>query len=142
MLFELNSDESRGTQKFFTLSAPILNTLEHGKVLVIDELDASLHPKLTEYFVRLFNNKNFNRNNAQLIFVTHDVHLLSASKLFERDQIWFTEKDKYGSTELYSLIEFRKNNKGKNVRATDNLEKRYLLGAFGAVPYLGELNYD
>lgn len=141
VLFELNSDESRGTQKFFTLSAPILDTLEHGKVLVIDELDASLHPKLTECFIKLFNNKRFNRNNAQLIFVTHDVHLLSASKLFERDQIWFAEKDKYGSTELYSLIEFRKNNKGKNVRATDNLEKRYLLGAFGAVPYLGELNY-
>lgn len=138
VLFELDDDESQGTQKFFTLSAPILDTLEYGKVLVVDELDASLHPKLTECFIKLFNNKHLNTHNAQLIFVTHDTNLLSA-KLFERDQIWFTEKNQYGSTELYSLLEFRKNNPGKDVRSTDNLEKHYLQGRFGAVPYLGEM---
>ena len=139
VLFELYEDESQGTQKFFTLSAPILDTMEKGGVLFIDELDASLHPMLTECLIKLFNNKEFNKHNAQLIFATHDVHLLSIPELFERDQIWFTEKDQYGGTQLYSLLEFRKNNKGKNVRATDNLEKHYLQGRFGAVPYIGEL---
>lgn len=139
VLFELDEDESQGTQKFFALSAPILDTLKKGKVLLIDELDASLHPILTECFIQLFNNKELNKHNAQLIFVTHDIHLLSVPELFERDQIWFTEKNKYGNTELYSLLEFRKNNKGKDVRATDNLEKHYLQGRFGAVPYIGEL---
>ena len=93
---------------------------------------------LTECFIKLFNNKELNKHNAQLIFVTHDIHLLSVPELFERDQIWFTEKNQYGSTHLYSLLEFRKNNKGKDVRATDNLEKHYLQGRFGAVPYIGE----
>jgi len=139
VFFELDKDESQGTQKFFALSAPILDTLESGGVLLIDELDASLHPMLTECFIKLFNNKELNKHNAQLIFVTHDIHLLSVPELFERDQIWFTEKNKYGSTNLYSLLEFRKNNKGKDVRAADNLEKHYLQGRFGAVPYIGGL---
>jgi hypothetical protein len=135
-LFELDT-ESKGTRKFFALSAPILDTLRHGKVLVIDELDASLHPKLTEYLVKLFNDTELNKHNAQLIFVTHDVYLLSAKNLFERDQIWFAEKDQYGSTNLYSLLEFK-----SKVRATEDKGKRYLLGHFGAVPYLdlGEWN--
>jgi len=134
--FQFEQDESQGTQKFFTLSAPILDTLKHGKVLLIDELDSSLHPKLTEAFIRLFHNPEINRHNAQLIFTTHDTNLLSIPKLFDRDQIWFTEKDRYGSTELYSLLEFRKNSKGKDVRVTDNLEKHYLQGLFGATPYI------
>ena len=104
--FELDDEESIGTQKFFALSAPILDTLAKGKILLIDEMDASLHPKLTEALIKLFHDKQYNKKNAQLIFVTHDVHLLSAPKLFEHDQIWFTEKDKYGVTDLYSLIEF------------------------------------
>jgi len=135
--FQFEEDESQGTQKFFALSAPILDTLKHGKVLLIDELDSSLHPKLTEAFIRLFHNPEINKHNAQLIFTTHDTNLLSVSQLFARDQIWFTEKDQYGCTELYSLLEFRKNTKGKDVRATDNLEKHYLQGLFGATPYLG-----
>lgn len=135
--FDLREDESQGTQKFFALSAPILDTLKHGKVLLIDELDASLHPMLTEYLISLFHNKEINKQNAQLIFVTHDSHLL-AEKLFERDQVWFTEKDRYGSTQLYALLEFRKNNSGVDVRENDNLEKRYLQGRFGGVPYIGE----
>ncbi len=137
--FELDEDESQGTQKFFALSAPILDTLQGGKILLIDELDASLHPKLTECLIKLFYNKKLNKNNAQLIFVTHDIHLLSVPKLFDREQIWFTEKDQYGSTNLYALLEFRKKSKGTDIRASDNLEKRYLQGLFGAVPYIGEL---
>lgn len=136
VLFKLSEDESQGTQKFFALSAPILDTLDKGKVLLIDELDASLHPMLTECFIKLFNNKELNKKNAQLVFVTHDIHLLSVPELFERDQIWFTEKDQYGNSDLYSLLEFRKNNKGKDVRTTDNLEKHYLQGRYGAVPYI------
>jgi len=136
--FDLTSDESQGTQKFFSLSAPILDTLREGKILLIDELDASLHPKLTEAFVRLFHNPDINKHNAQLIFTTHDTNLLSIPELFDREQIWFTEKDQYGSTDLYSLLEFRKNNSGKDIRYSDNLEKHYLQGQYGATPYLGD----
>jgi AAA15 family ATPase/GTPase len=136
--FKLEEDESQGTQKFFALSAPILDTLQKGKVLLVDELDASLHPMLTEYLIKLFHNSALNKHHAQLIFTTHDSHLL-AEKLFERDQIWFTEKDQYGNTELYSLLEFRKKNTGVDVRENDNLEKRYLEGRFGGVPYMGNL---
>ena len=136
--FQFERDESEGTQKFFALSAPILDTLKEGKVLLIDELDSSLHPKLTEAFIRLFHNPEVNKHNAQLIFTTHDTNLLSIPDLFERDQVWFTEKDQYSCTELYSLLEFRKNTKGRDVRATDNLERNYLQGVFGATPYLGE----
>jgi AAA15 family ATPase/GTPase len=138
VFFKLDEDESQGTKKFVALSAPILDTLKHGRVLLIDELEASLHPILTEYFIKLFHNKELNKNNAQLIFTTHNTHLLSVPKLFERDQIWFTEKNQYGATELYSLLEFRKNNQGVDVRASENLEKSYLQGRFGAVPYIGE----
>jgi len=129
---------NQGTQKFFSLSAPILDTLREGKILLIDELDASLHPKLTEAFVRLFHNPDINKHNAQLIFTTHDTNLLSIPELFDREQIWFTEKDQYGSTDLYSLLEFRKNNSGKDIRYSDNLEKHYLQGQYGATPYLGD----
>ncbi|TXK93577.1 abortive infection protein, partial [Methylococcaceae bacterium CS4] len=136
--FSLNTDESQGTKKFLALSAPILDTLKSGKILLIDEIDASLHPMLTEGLIKLFHNAENNPFNAQLIFTTHDVSFLSRPQLFGRDQIWFTEKNLYGSTELYSLLEFRKNSKGKDVRSTDNLEKHYLQGQFGAVPYLGD----
>ena len=139
MSLDLDNYESQGTKKFAILSALILDTLIHGEVLLIDEFDASLHPMLTECFVKLFSNKELNKQNAQLIFATHDIHLLSAPELFERDQIWFTEKDQYGSTNLYSLLEFRKKTKGTDVRSTDNLEKHYLQGRYGAVPYIGEL---
>ncbi len=136
-LFELGKEESQGTQKFFALSAPILDTLREGKILLIDELDASLHPQLSEAFIKLFHNPKYNKHNAQLIFATHDTNLLSRPELFEREQIWFTEKDQYGCTDLYSLLEFRKKNKGKDIRVSDNLEKHYLQGRFGATPNLG-----
>ena len=133
-IFELDDEESLGTRKFFKMSAPILNTLQEGKILIIDELDASLHPMLTKHLIKLFSDKNINTKNAQLIFVTHDTNLLKP-QIFKRDQIWFTEKDKYGSTILYSILEI------KGVRATDDFEKQYLQGKYGAVPYLGKFEF-
>jgi AAA15 family ATPase/GTPase len=102
-------------------------------------LDASLHPLLIECFINLFNNKKYNKYHAQLIFTAHNTNLLSVPKLFERDQIWFTEKDQYGSTELYSLLEFKKNDSNKDIKTADNLESYYLQGRYGAVPRLNEL---
>lgn len=133
-IFELDDEESLGTRKFFKMSAPILNTLQEGKILVIDELDASLHPMLTKHLIKLFSDKNINTENAQLIFATHDTNLLKP-QIFKRDQIWFTEKDKYGSTALYSILEI------KGVRANDDFEKQYIQGKYGAVPYLGKFEF-
>ncbi len=127
--FELDKEESKGTQKFFKMSAPILNTLREGKVLIIDELDASLHPMLTKHLIKLFHDDKINKFNAQLIFATHDTNLLTPS-VFRRDQIWLTQKDQYGSTELYSLAQF------KNVRKDEDFEKKYIQGKYGGVPYL------
>lgn len=128
--FDLTSDESEGTKKYFCLSAPFIDTLRNGKVLLVDELDASLHPLLTMALISLFNNPDINTRNAQLIFVSHDTNLLN-QKLFHKSQIWFTEKDRFGSTHLHSLVDY------KNVRATDNLEKHYIQGKYGAIPYVG-----
>lgn len=133
-IFELDDEESLGTRKFFKMSAPIINTIEEGKVLIIDELDASLHPMLTMHLIKLFNDKAINTKNAQLIFATHDTNLLKPH-IFRRDQIWFTEKDKYGSTHLYSLAQF------KNVRQKEDFEKQYIQGKYGAVPYLGKFEF-
>jgi AAA15 family ATPase/GTPase len=135
--FDLKKHESLGTQKFFAISAPILDTLKHGKVLIIDELDASLHPMLTIHLIKMFHDKHINKKNAQLIFTTHDTNFLQNS-LLGRDQVWFTQKDKYGSTEVYSLLEYREN----RTRKDTNKEKYYLQGRYGAIPYLGEFDFE
>jgi AAA15 family ATPase/GTPase len=129
--FSMEDDESQGTSKYFALSAPILDTLENGTTLFVDELDAKLHPNLVSKIVALFNSNITNPKNAQLIFNTHDTNLLS-SGLFRRDQIWFTEKNHYGAADLYSLAEF------KNIRKDDNYEKNYIAGKYGAIPFLGD----
>ncbi len=128
--------ESEGTKKYFNLLGPILDTLNYGKVLVIDELDTKLHPLLTKEIVNLFNNEKTNPKNAQLIFATHDIHLLD-SKIFRRDQIWFTEKQKDGSTNLFSLVDFKK---GKTPRNDEKISKNYMYGKYGAVPYLADFD--
>lgn len=133
-VFELDVEESKGTQKFFKMSAPILNTLREGKILIIDELDASLHPMLTKHLIKLFHNEEVNKHNAQLIFATHDTNLLNPL-LFRRDQVWLTEKDKYGSSDLFSLAQF------KNVRKEEDFEKKYLQGKYGAIPYLEDFGF-
>ena len=130
--FSLENDESSGTRKFFALTGPILDVIENGYTLVVDELDSKLHPNLVCKIVSLFNSKEFNKKNAQFIFNTHDTNLLS-SGLFRRDQIWFTNKDKYGEAKLYSLADF----KSDEVRKTEPFEENYIRGKYGAVPFLG-----
>jgi len=130
--FDLDEEESSGTRKFFALIGPILDVLENGSVLFADELDAKLHPNLMYKIVSLFNSKEFNTKNAQLIFNTHDTNLLS-SGLLRRDQIWFIDKNKYGEAKLYSLADF----KSVEVRKNENIAQKYLIGKYGAVPFLG-----
>ncbi|WMJ74948.1 ATP-binding protein [Cytophagaceae bacterium ABcell3] len=138
--FSLDDDESFGTQKFYYLTGPILDTLENGYTLIVDELDSKLHPNLVCKLVSLFNSKVLNPKNAQLIFNTHDTNLLN-SGLFRRDQVWFTEKDKFGEARLYSLSDF----KSDEVRKTEAFEDNYIRGKYGAIPFLGlfdNLIYD
>ena len=134
IIFELDEEESKGTRKFFKMSAPILNTLREGKVLIIDELDASLHPMLTKHLIKLFHNEKINTKNAQLIFATHDTNMLTPF-MFRRDQIWLTEKDKFGATDIYSLAQL------KDVIKNENFEKQYIQGKYGAIPYLGKFEF-
>lgn len=131
--FEL---ESKGTQKLFGLLGPWFDTLEKGKVLIVDELDSRLHTKLTAELLKIFQS-SINTKNAQLIFASHDTNLLR-NDLFRRDQIWFTEKDNTGSTDLYSLVEY-KINQATSVRNDASFEKDYLIGKYGAIPYFGNI---
>ena len=120
-------DESAGTKRLFYIAGYLLWVLEYGKVLIIDELDRSLHPVLSKALLKMFNDPEINKNNAQLIFTTHDTTLLD-SELFRPDQIWFTEKDN-SMTKLYSLFDFRP-------REDESLQKGYLLGRYGAIPFI------
>jgi len=132
--FEL---ESKGTQKLFSLLGPWFDTLEKGKILIVDELDSRLHTKLTAELLKIFQS-SINTKNAQLIFASHDTNLLR-NDLFRRDQIWFTEKGKTGSTDLYSLVEY-KINQATSVRNDASFEKDYLIGKYGAIPYFGNIS--
>ena len=142
MLYEVEEDgeaaqyplsfhqESNGTKTFFAYSPLIYKALKEGKTIVIDEIDNGLHPMLIQYVVDLFNNPAVNKNGAQLIFNTHDVTLLDLD-IMRRDQIYFVEKNlKTGASELYSLSDL-------SPRKTDNIQKRYLQGRYGAVPNIG-----
>ena len=141
--------ESLGTQKAFALAGPVINALENGDVLVVDELDSRLHPIFTRQIVRMFNSSSDNPRHAQLIFNTHDTNLLSFrlfnsrtgrdEHLFRRDQVYFAEKDNGESTHLYSLVEFKEQKTGKKVRNDASFEKDYLNGVYGAVPFIGTL---
>ncbi|MBD2302013.1 ATP/GTP-binding protein [Nostoc sp. FACHB-190] len=131
-LFDLDSQESEGTQKIFFIAGLLINTLKEGKALIFDEFDARLHPLISKAIVTLFNSNETNYHNAQLIFMTHDTNLLT-NKLFRRDQIWFTEKNKYGATDLYSLVEFK-------IRNDASFESDYIKGRYGAIPYIGDLS--
>ncbi len=134
--FNMDDEESAGTKKIFELSGPLLNTLQKGRVLVIDELDARLHPRLIVEICTMFNSKERNSNGAQLIFVSHNTRLLDKN-LFRRDQIWFLEKNKQEASELYSLVEFQVD--GKKIRKDASYEKDYLRGRYGAVPMVRDL---
>ncbi len=123
--------ESSGTQRFFARIGGWIEALEKGALLVVDEIEDSLHPLLTKRLIEMLQDKTINTNGAQLIFTTHDAMLLDLN-FFRRDQIWFAEKnDKTCATELYPLSSFSPR-KGENVR------KGYLQGRFGAIPFVGE----
>ena len=129
--FSFSGNESEGTIKYFSLAYPIIDALDNGKRLVVDELDSKLHPLLVRKIVTLFNSAETNPKGAQLLFTTHDTFLLSAG-LFRRDQVWFTQKDNFGATEVYSLAEYK-------VRGSSPFERDYLQGKFGATPIIGDM---
>lgn len=131
-LFELGEQESEGTQKIFAMSGLLVDTLKEGNVLIIDEFDARLHPIISQAIVQLFNSKKANPKNAQLILITHDTNLLN-NAIFRRDQIWFAEKNTYGATDLYSLVEYK-------VRNDASFETNYIKGRYGAIPFIGDLH--
>lgn len=132
--FPTDKMESEGTKKLIEIAGPIFDAILNGKVLIVDELDAKLHPFLTRKIIGLFMDKEINKKSAQLIFATHDTNLLNLQYL-RRDQIWFTEKDKTDSSELYSLVEFR-DDAGNKVRNDRNIEKDYINGRYGAIPFM------
>jgi len=127
-------EESNGTQRLFALGGPLIEVLQNGWTLFVDELDSSLHPLLVRYLVELFHNPQMNPKGAQLIFNTHDTTLLDCC-LFRRDQIWFVEKDRLGCSHLYPLLDY-------SPRQGEALAKGYLLGRYGAIPFLSEPQWE
>lgn len=123
-------EESKGTLRMFEFVGYWLKALQEGQLLIVDELDTSLHPLLVQLLIEAFRDPLQNTNNAQLVFTTHDTNLLRLHT-FRRDQIWFTEKNPdTGSTDVYSLLELR-------IRKDENVEKGYLAGRYGAIPFFG-----
>lgn len=122
--------QSEGTLTWLATAGPAMEALAYGSVLLVDELDASLHPLLTRELISMFKDGEFNQHGAQLIFTTHDVSLLdnSPTSAVELGETWLTSKSSGGDSELYSMAEFR------DVRSASNLQKRYLAGAFGGLP--------
>jgi uncharacterized protein len=125
------SEESEGSKKMFEISPLLARALNEKRVLVMDEFDARFHPLLTKKIVELFNSNE--NKGSQFIFATHDTNLLNA-KLLRRDQICFVEKDKYGASHFYSLVDF------KGVRNDASFEKDYVSGKYGAIPFLGDFS--
>lgn len=124
------TEESTGVKRLFQMICPILDILDKGKILVCDELEASLHESVIFQIVQLF--QHYQKDKfAQLIFSTHDTSLLDTD-LFRRDQVWFTQLNQERATDLYSLVEI------KNVRKSENLEKGYVSGKYGAIPMLNK----
>lgn len=130
-------DESSGTKKLFGLLPFIAKSLLKGTTLVIDELDAKIHPVLLKYLIMTFSNMEKNKKGAQLIFTSHDLSTMN-SEVFRRDEIWFVAKGNRQSSKLYSLVEF-KNKKGESVRKDAKFDKQYLEGKYGADPYLRKI---
>jgi hypothetical protein len=135
-LFDFD-EESAGTRSWIRLLPVVLDALDGGRTLVVDEIDASLHPALTAQLVRLFQESDTNPHRAQLIFTTHDTSLLGTmlgDEVLKRDQVWFVEKDGQGVSKLYPLSDF-------HPRKGENTERRYLGGSYGAVPVLSERDF-
>jgi AAA15 family ATPase/GTPase len=131
-IFDFDEKESAGTQKLLAVLGPIFESLMSGDLIFIDELDSRLHPNIVSHLIKLFNSKDINPKNAQLIFNTHNTNLLNEN-LFRRDQIWFTQKNRYGEAKLFSLAEIK-------VRKEENFEEKYLDGRYGGVPFLEDIS--
>lgn len=131
------SEESSGTKKLFGLLPFIAKSLIFGTTLVIDELDAKIHPVLLRYIIEMFTDMNVNKKGAQLIFTSHDLSTMNKD-VFRRDEIWFVAKGNGQDSQLYSLVEF-KNDKGDSVRKDAKYDKQYLEGKYGADPYLRKI---
>jgi hypothetical protein len=128
-------EESHGTRQIFELGPLVIHALEQGGLLLVDELESALHPLLAAKFVRAFNDPIENPKNAQLIFTTHDTNLLgtlTGEPPLRRDQVWLTEKDDEGGTRLFPMTDYKP-------RKSENLERGYLQGRYGAIPFLGAL---
>ena len=131
------SEESSGTRKLFGLLPFIAKSLTYGTTLVIDELDAKIHPVLLQYVIKLFTDMSINKNGGQLIFTSHDLSTMN-NEVFRRDEIWFVAKGRGQNSGLYSLVEF-KNDRGESVRKDAKYDKQYLEGKYGADPYLKKI---
>lgn len=131
--FDLMRDESLGTRRFFGLIGKWVNALRTASVVFVDELDASMHPMLTRLLVTMFQDPHMNPHNAQAIVTTHDTTLLDNS-IFRRDQVWFVQKDAESASHLYSLQDF-------HPRKNEALQKGYLAGRYGAMPFIGALSF-
>ena len=128
------AEESNGTKKLLSLVPRVVDALENGLLVVSDEMDAKLHPKLLKYVVRLFTDPETNPNGAQLVFTSHDMSTLN-SATFRRDEIWFAAKGESGSSELYSLADIVDAD-GNRIRTQNAYDRQYLAGQYGADPYL------
>ena len=126
------AEQSRGTQAWFSMAGLVVEALENGYLLCLDEIDASLHPYLVLEILRIFQDPDRNPNKAQLIFNTHDTALLGhllGEPVLHRDQIWFVEKDEEGASHVYPLSDFKP-------RKQENIERGYLQGRYGAIPFI------
>ena len=132
--YKLNfTEESSGTRVLFAFAPFLKRAFEKTKVILVDELERSMHPALVEFIVKLFNNKEINKANSQLIFTTHATNLLNL-ELLRRDQIWFTEKNpENGVSDLYPLDSF-------SVRKDENIQKGYVNGRYGAIPFIRDID--
>ena len=145
VVWDWDSRESSGSTKALNLSGAILSTLKSGGVLVIDEIEAFMHPIMTLKTIELLLDRETNKKNAQIVFATHDTNLLSSAHL-RRDQIYFAEKNEWESTELYSLSDFKyitqKDGQELSERERPDADKegRYIEGRYGAIPLLGNIN--
>ncbi|MBR2038088.1 MAG: ATP-binding protein [Lachnospiraceae bacterium] len=133
--YELSlGEESDGTRKLIAALPAILIALQEGRLVIIDELDAKLHPKLLRYVISLFKNPKVNKNGAQLLFTSHDMSTMK-NTVFRRDEIWFAALNEKRSSEIYSLYEIRHED-NERVKSTAAFDKQYLEGRYGADPYL------
>lgn len=137
-IFELPfEDESEGTKKLIAALPVFLRALQDGRLVIIDELDAKLHPKLLRYIISLFKNPNINRKGAQLLFTSQDVTTMK-NTVFRRDEIWFAAMNENRESEIYSLYEIRREDH-ERVNSTAAFDKQYLEGRYGADPYLSNM---